>query len=62
MSTTLKRQRQQSSITCAAVSSERPGFSKRPISTGMKVSIGKEMSASSELKLRYSESSVRAMI
>mmetsp|Transcript_31635 Transcript_31635/g.69240 ORF Transcript_31635/g.69240 Transcript_31635/m.69240 type:complete len:349 (-) Transcript_31635:335-1381(-) len=62
ISTTLKRQRQQSSMTWPAVSSEWPGFSSRLISTGMKVSMGKEISASSELKLKYSESSVSAMI
>mmetsp|Transcript_65329 Transcript_65329/g.117582 ORF Transcript_65329/g.117582 Transcript_65329/m.117582 type:complete len:211 (+) Transcript_65329:5076-5708(+) len=48
-------------MTCPEISSPVPGLLSSPMSTGMKVSMGKEIRASSELKLSCSESSVRAI-
>mmetsp|Transcript_75058 Transcript_75058/g.151801 ORF Transcript_75058/g.151801 Transcript_75058/m.151801 type:complete len:231 (-) Transcript_75058:2-694(-) len=47
-------------MTCPVVSSPQPGLPKRFTNKGMKVSIGNEIKASSELKLSCSASSVRA--
>mmetsp|Transcript_33693 Transcript_33693/g.78739 ORF Transcript_33693/g.78739 Transcript_33693/m.78739 type:complete len:212 (+) Transcript_33693:1808-2443(+) len=62
ISTTLKRHRQLNNMACAEVSSPVPGSSRRLMSNGMNVSIGKAINASSELKLKYSDSSVSAVI